>query len=311
MRTGDHPGEKVRIRRIAARVIACLGVTILLGPGLSSGRPETGLLAPSLSAHVLLGPYLGQKPPGITPEVFAPGIVSTGADEYGLEVSLDGNEIIFARGGAIMLAARKSDGTWEPPAVAPFSGQHIDGEPCFSPDGRRTVFSSRRPLSSAKSGRNIWVSEKTGGVWGTAVPFDELPWDKDIHAPSIAANGNVYEDGIIRFPFRHGKYGPAERLSPPVKGLYPFIAPDERLIVVSDRPLGRMDADLFVSFRQRDGAWTRPVSLGNAVNSRDHEGNSFVTADGRYLFFSRKRDIYWVSAKVIEELRPQGTQNVR
>ena len=26
---------------------------------------------------VLRGPYLGQKPPGMTPEVFAPGIIST------------------------------------------------------------------------------------------------------------------------------------------------------------------------------------------------------------------------------------------
>jgi len=27
---------------------------------------------------VLEGPYLGQKPPGLTSEVFAPGIISTG-----------------------------------------------------------------------------------------------------------------------------------------------------------------------------------------------------------------------------------------
>jgi len=27
--------------------------------------------------QVLKGPYLGQKPPGITPEIFAPGIITT------------------------------------------------------------------------------------------------------------------------------------------------------------------------------------------------------------------------------------------
>jgi hypothetical protein len=26
--------------------------------------------------HKLIGPYLGQKPPGLTPEIFAPGMVS-------------------------------------------------------------------------------------------------------------------------------------------------------------------------------------------------------------------------------------------
>jgi len=30
---------------------------------------------------VLKGPYLGQNPPGMTPEVFAPGIISTDATD--------------------------------------------------------------------------------------------------------------------------------------------------------------------------------------------------------------------------------------
>jgi len=271
------------------------------------GLSWTGTSRPS-EFPKLSGPYLGQKPPGRSPELFAPGIVSTRADEYGLEVSADGNEIVFARDGSIMLAVRNSDGTWMLPAVAPFSGRHIDGEPCFVPDGKRIIFTSRRPLPNAKQIRNLWISEKNAGGWGTAVPFDPLPWDKTIHALSIAASGNVYEDGIIRFPFSHGRYGPAERLSPPVQGLFPFIAPDESYIVLSDRPPGKADADLFVSFRQHDGDWTRPVSLGDAVNSRDHEGNSFVTADGRFLFFSRKQEIYWVSAEIIEELRPKEAE---
>ena len=34
------------------------------------------------------GPYLDQKPPGITPEIFAPGIVSVnGSDEWGLTIN--------------------------------------------------------------------------------------------------------------------------------------------------------------------------------------------------------------------------------
>jgi hypothetical protein len=301
----------MRTWRIVASVNACFCVMSLLGPQPSAGGPETEGQAASASTSVLIGPYLGQKPPGTTPEVFAPGIVSTRADEYGLEVSVDGNEIIFVRGGAIMLTAREPDGPWELPAVAPFSGEHIDGEPCFTPDGRRIVFSSRRPQPNAKRARNIWVSEKKGGVWETAVPFDALPWDKTVHALSIAASGNVYEDGVIRFRFLHGRYGPAEHLSPPVKGMYPFIAPDESYIVISDCPPGRWDADLFVSFREREGAWAQPVSLGGAINSQDREGNSFVTSDGRFLFFSRKQDIYWVSAKVIEELRLKGAQGVR
>lgn len=46
---------------------------------------------------VLKGPYLGQKPPGMTPEIFAPGIVSSsGATEYGIAFAPDGKEFYFS-----------------------------------------------------------------------------------------------------------------------------------------------------------------------------------------------------------------------
>jgi hypothetical protein len=39
----------------------------------------------------LTGPCLGQRPPGMKPEIFTPGIVSTKEDEYALEISSSGN----------------------------------------------------------------------------------------------------------------------------------------------------------------------------------------------------------------------------
>jgi len=41
----------------------------------------------------LKGPYLGQKPPGMTPEIFGKGFVSTNHSENGLCVSMDGKEL--------------------------------------------------------------------------------------------------------------------------------------------------------------------------------------------------------------------------
>ena len=45
----------------------------------------------------LQGPYLGQKPPGMTPEIFAPGIVSTAEFEFAGTFSPDGKEYFFTR----------------------------------------------------------------------------------------------------------------------------------------------------------------------------------------------------------------------
>jgi len=49
--------------------------------------------------------------------------------------------------------------------------------------------------------------------------------------------------------------------------------------------------------------WTDPVRLGDKINTMALETNAFVTPDGKYMFFTRKFDIYWVEAKFIDELK--------
>ena len=44
---------------------------------------------------VLKGPYLGQEPPGMTPEISAPGIFSTEKRELNLVFSSKGDEFFF------------------------------------------------------------------------------------------------------------------------------------------------------------------------------------------------------------------------
>ena len=44
---------------------------------------------------VLKGPYLGQTPPGMKAEIFAPGIISTGFNEHGISFTNDGKELYF------------------------------------------------------------------------------------------------------------------------------------------------------------------------------------------------------------------------
>lgn len=42
------------------------------------------------------GPYLGQKFPGLIPEIFAPRIISHGFHENGIVFSADGNEVFYS-----------------------------------------------------------------------------------------------------------------------------------------------------------------------------------------------------------------------
>lgn len=61
--------------------------------------------------------------------------------------------------------------------------------------------------------------------------------------------------------------------------------------------------DLYISFRQKDGSWGKAKGMGKLINTKKHELCPFVTKNGKYFFFSRDNDIYWVSAKMIEKLR--------
>lgn len=47
-------------------------------------------------------------------------------------------------------------------------------------------------------------------------------------------------------------------------------------------------------FMIKNGIWSKGKSLGREINSSEHEGNAFVTSDGKYLIFSRGGDIYWI-----------------
>ena len=110
---------------------------------------------------VLKGPYLGQKPPGLKPEVFAQGIISTGDYiEMGCTCTSDGKEIYFSRSEtsdiqsnfAIWMALQE-DGQWGKPELAPFSGVYRDFSPFVTPDGKYLLFyrmSLKRSRGSAR-----------------------------------------------------------------------------------------------------------------------------------------------------------------
>jgi Tol biopolymer transport system component len=90
----------------------------------------------------------------------------------------------------------------------------------------------------------------------------------------------------------------------------PFISPDESyLIFCSTRGLSEYDqGDLFISFHKHDGSWTDPVTLGTTINTNQMERFSTLSPDGKYLFFTRDtegydEDVYWVSAKIIDDIK--------
>ena len=242
-------------------------------------------------------------PPDTTAKVFLPGIVSSPEMEYGLTVTQDWSEIYFNRETTIMMLTCSDEGI-NPPIAAPFSGHFIDGHPCLVPGDSMLVFVSRRPCAGAAEVLNPWIVKRTENGWSSPKSFGKPVIDQTIHAPSMSASGTLYASGLIRLRPSTTGYLPPEPLIPDIKGYTPAIAADESFIVFSaQREDSYGSKDLYVIFAKDNGRWSEPQNLGPGVNTEQYEGSPTLSVDGKYLFFSRHRDIWWVSIDVIEKLR--------
>jgi Tol biopolymer transport system component len=272
---------------------------------------------------VLIGPYLGQKPPGKTPEIFAPGIISTdSAHEFGISFAPTGKELLFSRRiegimGNRIYYMRCEGGIWKSPQLSPFSDGNTELEPNFTPNGKCIFFNSWRPLpESAKTGNemNVWLVRQENGTWKISgvlgPPVSDLnpvyvtqTWDSTIYF-----TGNVNR-GIYRAECESGEYRKWERLPYEINNRYwaghPFVDPDERYVLFDSNVDSLGTKNLFISFRMEPGTWSPSVNVNEHIGFPNHAAMPHVTLDGQFLFFSSKGDIYWVSASFIKDLRPK------
>jgi len=83
-----------------------------------------------------------------------------------------------------------------------------------------------------------------------------------------------------------------------------FVAPDEPYIIFcSIRKEGYGQGDLYISFKDDDGKWTKAKNMGEIINTEGHELCPFVTKDGKYFFYTSNQKIYWVDASIIDSLK--------
>jgi Tol biopolymer transport system component len=276
---------------------------------------------------VFEAPYLGQEPPGKTPKLFAPGIVSTkNFDEYGCTFSPDGKEFYFSRRkgpyDVTILVTKQNDHGWTNPREASFSSGYDCVEPHYSVSGKKIFFQSTAPLPPSwnlpynKTRFKLWIVERQGKNWGKPYPLDKN-LSQGIHGQvSVSDNNTIYatynSQEIVTLKYIDGKYHAPERIRFPLNDqsdvmVHPCIARDESYLIFcsgrSDGSYGK--ADLWVSFPREDGSWGRPINLGSNINTSASEGFPSLSYDGKYIFFDRNEDIYWVDVRVIEDLKPE------
>jgi hypothetical protein len=262
---------------------------------------------------LLTGPYLGQKPPGLTPEVFAPGIVSS-ADfiDFKGAFSPDGQEYYFYRHALpevlpVLLFTRIENGAWTKPAPLPIAQGARTSHPCVSLDNQWLFFYWQFP-SEQNRPTGFYASPRSDAGWSAphyAGPGMYLTCD---NTGRFYTTESVWGDQpkhyLASMTFSQGRFSRPERLTiqPHYENqTHPCIAPDGSYIIFD---INVENGSLFVSFKDNDGNWGEAIDLTKHGFKPDSRG-AYISPDGQYLFFSVDGDIWWVSSKVIEALRPK------
>ncbi len=290
----------------------------------AAGATEDGPVAPLPE-----GAYLGQKPPGSHPVLFAPGVVSTEKKELNSVFTPNGREFYFtiqdSQGRWTIMVMSRAGESWTPPRPASFSGSYSDVDLFITPDGKKLYFCSNRPAEGTgapKRDFDIWVVDRNGGEWGPPRnPGPPIHSDANEYYPALTRDGTLYFQSqrpggrgaadIYRARLQGGAYREVENLgeainSPGFEG-DALIAPDESFLIVSvDRPGGFGRGDLHISFRRADGAWSPLMNMGEAVNTKDNENCPILSPDGTCLFFTRAGDIWWVDAGILTPFREKA-----
>jgi len=271
---------------------------------------------------VLEGPYLGQKPPGLTAEIFAPGIISiNGRYEFGISFSPDLDEVYFSASkkdeDASVYFSKLEDKKWTNPKKANFTKGKKDAEreAFVNPDDKKIYFSAS---NSDSTDNKIWYVNRLENSWSNAIKLDSPINDDEVGYPNQAKNGalfysNFSKGKIYYAPDKNSKFPEVHEIGIEY-GFHGFISPSQDYLVVNTRNREddeRKDSDIYVSFKEKNGTWSKPVNLGNTVNSNFSEAVPSISPDGKYLFFGRYNEegglsnFYWVSTEIIENLRPK------
>ena len=186
--------------------------------------------------------------------------------------------------------------------------------PIISPDGKTIYFTRKdHPNNTHRESYDIWFSTlQKDGSWGQAQNIGpQLNNESDNFVTGVTPDGNTlvisgyYEDGV-QIKDRRGYslthkttdgWSKAQGLNiedyqEMDKGRFSniWLANDRKTLILNfSSAKGKTEGDLYVSFLQESGVWSRPKNLGTDINTDLDESTPFLAADGVTLYFASNR----------------------
>jgi hypothetical protein len=286
------------------------------------------------------GDYLGLKQPGMLPQKFAPGFISTDNEtSHCLVFSPDGNHMVYTWADSVwshwgIMYSRRVKDQWLKPSLLKFEGSDkVPFNPSFSNDSKSIIFT----MVSTK-----WPDTDLYTITLTDSGYSAIPkrLDTPINTSGLEFGYFMDKDGSIYFTGKrkefvgglfdvyvcrkeNGNYviRNLKKLNSELDDAAPFISPDgtymiyeqmvnETGMVYNDSTARIIRIELFVSFRDKKNNWSTPINLGDEINSDKFKTyRPVISPDGKFLFYSQTANkgaaIYWVSTNVVDKLRPR------
>ena len=269
--------------------------------------------------------------PSTTPLLFATKFITKDSvSEFGSIFNKENNEFYFAVDSANRASIKFTkyyNGKWIEPITILSDLKYSFNDPFLSNDENRLYYISDKPRNEQDTIKDfdIWYSQKMEGKWSAPINAGKaINTDAQEYYISFTNNGAMYfasnkgksnnrqhDFDIYKSEFQKGKFETPEKLNDSINTKRyeadVFISPDESYIIYcSARKTGLGKGDLYISFKNENGNWTRSINMGKPINSKEHELCPFITKDGKYLFYTSNQDIYWVSTEIINEIKEKS-----
>jgi len=188
------------------------------------------------------------------------------------------------------------------------NSEFSEAEPKISPDGK-TLYICRRNdptnIGGGFTGPDVWFSELLpDGTWSEAKNLGEPVNDEFFNQViGIRSDGNAMllkgkYDAVLKtdiyISFRSGnKWNKPipqefENFDYNPEGSSYSVSVDFKVLISAYAPATGREDDLFVSFLQRNGKWSKPVFMGETLNTTQEEVFPTLAGDGVTLYFSSR-----------------------
>ncbi len=279
------------------------------------------------SSHNKSSLYLSQERPTTKPEIFAPNLISNPDEyEFGSVFNKEGTEFFYGVNvnGKEEIRYTKLDGeSWSKSITLLEHPTYGYNDPFLSSDENRLYFISRRTLNGEGDPKDydIWYVEKQSDTWSEPINAGpEINTDRNEYYISFNNEGTMffssnrkdYDFDIYQSRFSNGVFQKPTPLGDSINTFFyeadVFVDPNEEyLIFCAQRPEGYGRGDLYISFKNQEGTWSKSMNMGPMINTNGHELCPFVSKDGKYLFYTSNEDIYWVDTKIIQDIKNNPT----